>query len=261
MPNSLVKTLNMTNSRYLAVCASTKFFQSIHECIFLGFAPGQKGYKLYELESQKAIVSRDVVFDDSFQYKNKSHDGIVELRLSDKLGHSEPKEIIETIVQRKSTRERHTPFWMKDYVSQVSMDDHFGFLSKITQAKEPKGYEEAALDPRWVEAMQQELKASETNDTWQLVALPPGKKALASKWVYKIKYLLNGDVERYKARLVAKGYNQKIGIDYCESFSPMAKTATVRLLLAIGATRQWQVHQININNAYLHGYIDEDIYL
>lgn len=109
--------------------------------------------------------------------------------------------------------------------------------------------------------MEIELAALEKNRTWELVTLPPGKQTIASKWFYNIKYLQNGEIDKFKARLVAKGYNQKYGRDFHESFSPVARSVTVRLLIAIAAAQQWELHQIYVNNAYLHGFLEEDIYL
>lgn len=79
--------------------------------------------------------------------------------------------------------------------------------------------------------------------------------------MYTVKFLPNGAVDRYKARLVARGYNQIYGANYYESFSRVAKATTVRLFLVVRASKQWPIHQTNINNAYLHGFIEEDIYL
>ena len=84
---------------------------------------------------------------------------------------------------------------------------------------EPTSFKEAVKDPRWIETMQSEIKALEENSTWSVVDLPPGKKAIGCKWVYKIKYKATGEIERFKARLVAKVYNQKEGLDYQETFS------------------------------------------
>nr|GEU50924.1 hypothetical protein [Tanacetum cinerariifolium] len=90
----------------------------------------------------------------------------------------------------------------------------------------PNTPSDAVSDPKWVEAMEKELKTLEINNTWQLTELPEGHKAISSKWVYKIKYFPNGKVERYKARLVIRGFDQKEGVDYKHTFSPVAKTAT-----------------------------------
>nr|GEU39674.1 retrovirus-related Pol polyprotein from transposon TNT 1-94 [Tanacetum cinerariifolium] len=103
------------------------------------------------------------------------------------------------------------------------------------------------IDPKWVEAMEKELKALEINDTWQLTELPEGHKAISSKWVYKIKYFPNRKVERYKARLVIRGFDQKEGVDSKHTFSPVAKAATVRVLIAIATAKGWPIHQLDIN--------------
>ena len=100
--------------------------------------------------------------------------------------------------------------------------------------------------------MKQELHALETNGTWTLKHLPLDKKPIGCKWVYKVKYNPNGSIEQYKARLVAKGYSQIEGFDYQETFAPVAKLVTVRLLLAIAAVQNWHLRQLDINNAFLY---------
>ncbi|KAL0386182.1 UNVERIFIED_CONTAM: Retrovirus-related Pol polyprotein from transposon RE1 [Sesamum radiatum] len=109
--------------------------------------------------------------------------------------------------------------------------------------------------------MADELQALEANDTWIMTDLPPGKKAVGSKWVFKLKLNPDGTVSRYKARLVAKGYTQIEGVDYTESFSPVAKSVTVRMFLGIALAFSWPVHQLDINNAFLHGFLDEEVYM
>ncbi|KAK4394327.1 putative mitochondrial protein [Sesamum angolense] len=98
-----------------------------------------------------------------------------------------------------------------------------------SSVQEPKTYLQASKDANWVMAMQEELQALDKNGTWALTSLPPTKRAIGSKWVFKLKLHPDGSIARYKARLVAKGYNQIEGVDYFESFSPIAKSVTVRL--------------------------------
>lgn len=99
--------------------------------------------------------------------------------------------------------------------------------------------------------MTAELDALAKNHTWELTEIPLTKKPIGCKWVYKLKLKSDGSVERCKARLVAKGYNQELGVDYTEVFSPVANLVTVRLFIIMATANNWPLHQLDINNAFL----------
>ena len=109
--------------------------------------------------------------------------------------------------------------------------------------------------------MKAEILALEENRTWKVVDLPDGVVPIGNKWVFKVKRKSDGSIERYKARLVAKGYNQIEGLDYFDTFSPVAKMTTIRLVLALAAVHGWHLHQMDVNNAFLHGELTEDVYM
>lgn len=138
---------------------------------------------------------------------------------------------------------------------------HRTFLSSITSNTEPKGYSKAVRDSNWRKSIADELHALELNNTWTVQSLSPGKHPIGYKWVFKIKYFSDGSIERYKARLMAKGYTQEEGFDYHETFAPVAKLTTVRCLLAVAAVRKWHLCQLDVNNAFLHGDLDEELYM
>ncbi|KAL0299191.1 UNVERIFIED_CONTAM: Retrovirus-related Pol polyprotein from transposon RE1 [Sesamum radiatum] len=174
---------------------------------------------------------------------------------------------------RRSQRIPKKPLWLDDYVCNcVSHSDttcypstftsaHMSFVASLSSVQEPRSYPEASKDARWVAAMNDELSALDKNETWELVPLPPGKRAIGSKWVFKLKLNPDGSVQRYKARLVAKGYNQIEGIDYFDSFSPVAKSVTVRVFMAVAVAKGWPLWQLDVNNAFLHGHLDEEVYM
>lgn len=139
--------------------------------------------------------------------------------------------------------------------------EHQSISRRHSQFTEPTSYNEASKDPQWVEAMHNEIDALNRNKTWKIVTLPKGKRAIGSKWVYKVKLKSDGSLERYKARLVAKGYNQKIGIDFDETFSPVVKMTTIRCILSIAASNKWIIHQLDVNNAFLHGDLNEEVFM
>ena len=109
--------------------------------------------------------------------------------------------------------------------------------------------------------MDKEIAALELNNTWKLTLLPAGKSPIGCKWVYKVKYHSDGSIEWYKARLVAKGFTQKLGLDYSETFSPIAKSVLVRIVLSLAAVNGWFLHQMDVNNAFIHGELVEDVYM
>ncbi|GAA0160000.1 transmembrane signal receptor [Lithospermum erythrorhizon] len=110
-------------------------------------------------------------------------------------------------------------------------------------------------------AVMEEMDDLNKNHTWILTELPPGKRTVGCKWVFTIKYNENGIVERYKAKLVAKRYTQTYGIDFSETFAPIAKMNTIRILLSLAANLDWELHQLDIKNAFLNDDLEEEVYM
>ncbi|KAL8091426.1 hypothetical protein AgCh_033880 [Apium graveolens] len=113
----------------------------------------------------------------------------------------------------------------------------------------------------WITAMNVELEALERNGTWDIVPLPAHKKAIGSKWLFKTKYKFDDTIERYKSRLVVLGCKQQLGVDYLETFAPVAKFSTMRALLALDAVYQLSAVQMDVTNAFLHGDLREEVYM
>ncbi|KAL0375034.1 UNVERIFIED_CONTAM: Retrovirus-related Pol polyprotein from transposon RE1 [Sesamum radiatum] len=126
---------------------------------------------------------------------------------------------------------------------------------------EPESFEAAAKHEVWVQAMKEEIKMIEKNDTWELAERPKDKEVIGVKWIYKTKLNADGSIQKHKARLVAKGYSQLPGIDYTETFAPVARLDTIRALVAIAANKKWKIYQMDVKSAFLNGYIDEEIYV
>ena len=130
---------------------------------------------------------------------------------------------------------------------------------------EPSSYKEAMRSPekdKWLKAMQEEIDSLYKNQTWILVLRPKNQKTIGCKWIFKKKIeAFNSNKVRFKARLVAKGFPQKEGIDYNEIFSPVVKHSSIRILLSIVATRGWELQQLDVKTAFLHGELEEKIYM
>jgi len=257
----------------------TKLEPRARLCCFLGYGTEHKGYRCWDPISNRLRISRHVTFWENtmFSSLSKFHHSIItnsnfftnpsiELFLSSDAGNSnelntsppspaptEPAPVVDIvpISSRHSTRVRNPPPSLNNYHC----------YSAIATIHEPSSYREASTNPIWQQAMAEEIQALEKTHTWDLVDLPTDKIPIGCKWVYKIKTCSDGTVERHKARLVAKGYTQEYGIDYEETFAPVARITSVRSLLAIVVVRKWKLFQMDVKNAFLHGDLTEEVYM
>ncbi|KAH9769282.1 hypothetical protein KPL71_011940 [Citrus sinensis] len=255
----------------------TKLDPKSTRCIFLGYADGVKGYHLWDPTAHKIVISRDVIFVEDQLQKRDEDDGTtkeksetVPVYVENNLEDSDSSDVApeheeqepvdsETPEVRRSTRERRPPTWHSEYVTDINVA-----YCLLTEDGEPSTFHEALNSSDvalWMTAMQEEIEALHKNKTWELVPLPHGRKVIGNKWVYKIKRDGNDQVERYRARLVVKGYAQKEGIDFNEIFSPVVRLTTVKIVLAICATFDLHLEQLDVKTAFLHGELEEEIYM
>jgi histone deacetylase 1/2 len=134
-------------------------------------------------------------------------------------------------------------------------------MFSASSLEEPATVDVAPKDSKWVSVMNDEHQALLCNNTWHLVLRPKGKNIIGCKWVYKVKRKADGSIDQYKARLVAKGYKQRYGIDYEDTFSPVVKAATIRLVLSIVVSKGWSLRQLDVQNAFLHSILNEEVYM
>ena len=146
----------------------------------------------------------------------------------------------------------------------ISISQKNCFLSLNTlfpSSLERTSVTEALTDSRWRDAMSSKLTALMRHNTWQLVPPPNDCNIVGCKWVFQIKRHDDGSVDRFKARLVAKGFNQRPGIDYKETFSPVVKLITIRTVLTLVIMQGWSLRQLDVNNAFLHGHLTKKVYM
>ena len=149
-----------------------------------------------------------------------------------------------TTLFRSSLPSSSTDHPLSSYVSIPSLS---AYSHAFLILQEPHTYAEAILHPEWQSAIQTEVNALESNHTWTVVPLPPHTKPIGCRYVFKTKLNSDGSLDKYKARLVAKGYTQKYGIDYLETFSPVAKLTTVRVFLSLAVMFNWHLEQLDVD--------------
>ena len=246
------------------------------KCYFIGYGTDMYGYKFWDYQDKKIIRSRNVTFNEYMFYKDTSTEFSEKVALeeiseddvtsqredtnvepSNEEAESEPgpTTVLETpmIELRRSSRVSVAP-------QRYSPTLHYLLL---TDAGEPESLVEAMQGDesiKWELAMKDEMASLQKNGTWSLTRLPAGKKALQNRWVYRLKEEPDGS-RRYKARLVVKGFQQKQGIDFTEIFSPVVKMTTIRVILSIVAAENLHLEQLDVKTAFLHGDLEEDIYM
>jgi hypothetical protein len=145
----------------------------------------------------------------------------------------------------------------------AGLTSEMAIVSEVS-IREPRTVREALSGPdsnKWLSSMESEIKNIESKGTWIETSLPKGRKAVGCKWVFKVKTDADGNVVKYKSRLVAQGFSQVPGVDYAETFAPVSRTTSLRLLLTIAATNDLEVWQADVEGAYLNGKLDVDLYM
>ncbi|KAJ9566098.1 hypothetical protein OSB04_002064 [Centaurea solstitialis] len=245
------------------------------DCVFIGYPENSKCYRFYVIEPNdyvsvhSVIESRDADFgnEDRFTSLPKPADMIASssnFGTSDQVTVSPP----EPSERRRSVRARKTKSFGDDfqlYLVEGSRNEiEFQYQYCFNVDEDPRTYSEAMSSRDvafWKEAIQDEIDSIMHNNTWKLSDLPPGCKPLNSKWIFKRKMKVDGSIDKYKARLVIQGFRQKEGIDFFDTYAPVARITTIRLLLALAAIHNLVIHQMDVKTAFLNGELNEEIYM
>ena len=150
-------------------------------------------------------------------------------------------------------RKTRSQFHGAYFANELRLDDNYYMMVGYN----PKSYYESSHDPIWKTTMQEEFNSLQENETWELVPLPPKRKLVQCKWVYRNKFADDGSEIKYNAILVSKLFSQFQGLYYTDTFSPVAKMESIRLVLAIVASKSWEVHHMDVKSAIIHGELQE----
>ncbi|CAN1263351.1 Retrovirus-related Pol polyprotein from transposon TNT 1-94 [Linum perenne] len=275
---SLLKTFGCLCFPWLRPYAANKLDVKSSPSVFLGYSVQHKGYFCLNLNSMKIQVSRHVIFDEStfpfqvsmiqsevpqppilptpplpiplllptnvrpFQAATPTRPPISHRPQQPPVQSQNPPRMV--------TRSQTGNLKLRTFLASTSPDE-----------EEPTCFTKAHPHKHWREAMDSEFNALLDNNTWTLEPYTPDKKPIGNKWVYRIKKNADGTIARYKARLVAKGFHQQEGLDFTETFSPVIKPASIRLILSIAISNNWMINQLDVSNAFLHGQLDELVYM
>ena len=150
----------------------------------------------------------------------------------------------------------------KQGVSKPNPKYLYATTTLCTSNPEPRTAIQALKDERWRKAMTSEINAQLQNHTWDIVPPPPPTTTIVGcRWIFTTKYNPDGSINRHKARLIAKGYNQREGVDYAETFSPVIKSTTIRTVLGVAVDYNWPIRQLDVNNAFLQGTLEDEVYM
>lgn len=233
------------------------------KCIMFGYA-SNNAYRLWDIEQRKLVIGRNVIFDEQSIFNRTKAENI---SLSDEdEGDSDAETcndirtegVMDDRILRRSERNRKPP-------NRYGFDEaQIAFSAEEFVENDPISISDAKQRndwPEWKAAIESEYASLINNGTWTLCDLPEGRKTISSKWVFKLKYKANGDVDKHKARLVARGFTQKLGFDYNETYSPVAKLTTLRILVSIGNHFGMHMEHMDVKNAFLNGQLNEEIYM
>lgn len=242
------------------------------KCVYLGFAKDSDASRFLDISTNSIIEARDAeFFEDKFiKDKNISLKDLPENTQREEPTDVEPEVPVPTISPHEvitqeepvetSIPEEEEPRPKRSRKAKSFGDDFITFNVE----GDPQTYEEAMQSRDavlWKEAVDDEMSSLLENQTWELTDLPKGARPIGCKWVFRRKLRADGTVEKYKARLVAKGFTQKEGIDFFDTYAPVCRIITIRVLIAIAAIQKMVVHQMDVKTAFLNGDLTEEIYM
>ena len=225
----------------------SKLDETSEKCVFMGYSSQTKGYRLYNLQKQKMIVCKDVLFSENLAW-DWNQGSVLKKKVPENVVQDEQDVPEELEINPPQQSPPHSPQQPSPADSEAqstpsSTPIRLRSLNEVYESCnaclfEPERFEEAVKEDEWRSAMQEEINVIVKNNTWELVDKPDNKDVIGLKWIYKTKLKADGSVERNKARLVAKGYSQIPGVDFNETFAPVARHETIRGLISIAAQKR-----------------------
>ncbi|CAL1352482.1 unnamed protein product [Linum trigynum] len=251
----------------------TKLTSKTARCAFLGYSDVYKGYLCYDPILKRLRIACNVVFVENVMFYSPSESSppLFDESLSlPSFSDDDDDDDIDVDPTPEAPSPPVTPSSSPPPLRRSNRSTlgqppirHQDYVSYSAEAIPiPTRFSQAQGDPNWDGAMNAEFAALDANKTWSIVPRPPPPTpVIGSRWVYTLKFLPDGTLERYRARVVAQGYSQEYGIDFEETFAPVAKMVSVRSLLAVASIRQWPLYQLDVKNAFLHGDLKETVYM
>lgn len=247
--------------------------------IFVGYSDEMDGYRVWIKSENRVVRSRNVVFEPEisgrlmtlFPLEAEEDNYTEEVQVIPGSGSEEvpEAEFVPDVEEPAADCPSDVPVELPEPERQLR--DRAGirpprryYEAMLAEVEEPTSYEGAIKSQhrkQWLNAMEEEIRILEKTSTWSLVDLPPGRKAVSNRWVYRVKRNADGRINRFKSRLVARGYSQKRGIDYGETFSPVARFDTIRTMLSVAANEGLELGQFDVKSAFLNGVLEEEIFM
>jgi transposase InsO family protein len=273
----------------------TKLDPSGKKGIFVGYCEVSKAFRVYIPGYYHIEISRDVTIDEDATLKKSRRCQLEEVyeeepvapRVAERVREviaSPNEEILKDhdIVKSQEPHQmmishKRKPAWARELIQdgeeygvckgtmrQVKKPKPFSSYMALMcdlLEKEPTCFEESIQKKEWADAMTEEYQSIIKNDVWEIIPRPKSKDVVSSKWLFKIKHVVDGSIEKYKARFVARGLSKNEGIDYEETFSPVARYTSIRTIIALAAKMKWKLHQMDVKTVFLNGVIEEEVYI
>lgn len=278
-----------------------KFDPRSKKLVFVGYSGSHKGYRFLDVKTNRVIISRDAQFLELVNGPEQLEETCAPLEEERQEGfvpditvmendedpvvvfdHGNDEEVQEShsvYEDAEDTTESDFPSF-EEMNSELEVSDEPVLIRRdrrtrgvlpsryedfvagqVRHDEEPIDFRDAMSVPVWQRAMSEEIEAHKLNSTWELTELPPGKKVIGAKWVFKIKRDETGHIAKHKARIVVQGYSQRFGVDFTDVYAPVTRQATLRVLLAVAGKTQLILKQYDVRTAYLNGTVTEELYM